>query len=337
VPSLRGWSCAATPPPPGPARLTQLQHYCDREVLSGSVFVCSSASQCRASSAELPATTTFSAGQLSHVGHHYDLLAGPRRRRYPVRVVFLAMETGRGHTSVTLTARRAQVLHESGDVPVARRNPHMVGVTQALRTLYGLGLQDDPESEWLDLGGREPVHLFDTFALVNARLCSSTENNPKTGNPTSTSAATDVMNGNCSRHLRATLEVLEPSLMIVQGVKVWPLLTRYGVAHPGEMLTPTLYRSTVSGRPTLVATFVHPAARSANQNWGRLSTPYLTGTVVPTLQRAAAELSASTGRSDTAWGRRSVRVRQSALAVADAANARRADIINAARDRIRHR
>jgi len=155
--------------------------------------------------------------------------------------------------------------------------------------------------------------------------------------PTSNSAPTDEMNENCSRHLRATLDALEPTLIIVQGAKVWPLLTRYGVARTGEELTPTLWRATVSGRPTLVATFVHPAARSAHQNWGRLTTPYLTETVVPTLHRAATELSTTRGRGGAARGRPSERLRQSASTVADVAAARRDALVVAARDRLRRR
>lgn len=314
------------------ARLTQLQNYCDREVLAGSNFVCSSAAQCRASSAAQKAATTFSAGQLSHVGHHYDLLTGPKQ--HSMRVVMVAMETGRTRTSVSLPARRAQVLHESGDAHVRKRNPHMVGVTQALRTLHGLGLADDPDGEWLDLGGPEPVHLFDTFALVNARLCSSTANNPKTDQPTSTSAPTPVMSKNCSRHLRATLEVLDPTLIIVQGAKVWPLLTRYGVVEAGEMLTPTLYRAIVSGRPTLVALFTHPSAYG-DQNWGRPTTPYLTDTVVPTLQKAVAELLPAAQVGDTAPVGLVARLRVTAAAMAAASSARRHAVLETTRDRLR--
>jgi hypothetical protein len=47
----------------------------------------------------------FAAGQLSHVGAHYDLVEDDR----PLRILVVAMETGRPDENVAMPRRRAQL------------------------------------------------------------------------------------------------------------------------------------------------------------------------------------------------------------------------------------
>jgi hypothetical protein len=68
----------------------------------------------------------FAAGQLSHVGHHYDLLLDGS----PTRTLVVAMETGRPRAGVTLTERHAEVMR-SASLAFTGRNAHMQGVTSA--------------------------------------------------------------------------------------------------------------------------------------------------------------------------------------------------------------
>jgi hypothetical protein len=111
----------------------------------------------------------FVAGQLPHVGAHYDLREGGR----PIRILVIAMETGRPDEGVSMLQRRVQ-LSASADLPMMKRNPHMQGVMSALRLAVGRAPGVDREGELLHIVGEElPVHLFDAYAMTNLRLCSA--------------------------------------------------------------------------------------------------------------------------------------------------------------------
>ena len=64
----------------------------------------------------------FAAGQLPHVGHSYDLT----ENGVALRVLIIAMETGRPDERVTLERRRLQ-LAQSAALSMTGRNPHMQG------------------------------------------------------------------------------------------------------------------------------------------------------------------------------------------------------------------
>ncbi len=53
------------------------------------------------------------------------------------------------------------------------------------------------------------------FALVNRLLCAAHLAGTSTGKSTKT------MLNNCERHFQATLEILEPTIVVIQGIKVW--------------------------------------------------------------------------------------------------------------------
>jgi hypothetical protein len=92
------------------------------------------------------------------------------------------------------------------------------------------------------------------------------------------------MRANCGEHFGATLAMLEPTLLVVQG-----RLAADGteaVLPKMAVLSDYLYQSEVAGVPVLVAVFSHPSARG-DARWGdRLDQPYLTNVVAPTLRRA---------------------------------------------------
>ena len=90
--------------------------------------------------------TAFAGGQLSHVGAHYDLTEDGRA----LRILVVAMETGRADEKVSMLRRRAQ-LSASADLPMGARNPHMQGVMNALRVAVGRVPGADREGELLDL------------------------------------------------------------------------------------------------------------------------------------------------------------------------------------------
>jgi len=78
------------------ARIDMLREYMDNHVFGVDGFVCSSDDSCRRSvmlgtDGTLRNDRRFSEGQLSHVGHHYDLTSDGT----PLRILVIAMETGR--------------------------------------------------------------------------------------------------------------------------------------------------------------------------------------------------------------------------------------------------
>jgi hypothetical protein len=239
-------------------RQAALTVYMDHHVLRPTGFCCSSAVQCRSSAMSRSKPVTFAEGQLSHLGWYYDI----ESEGMPLRILVIGMETGRPDVGVTLTMRRQQIL-ESAALPARQRNPHMIGVTHALRVLHGRTIGDDVAGEMLSLGpGHEDAHMFDAYAMANVRLCTSVRAGTMNSYPTA------VMTRNCVRHLRETIRILEPTVCVVQS----------------------------SAIPKM-AEFTHPTAWGED-NWGRWSNmPYLQNVVIPTLTAARARLGLPTADS----------------------------------------
>jgi hypothetical protein len=261
-------------------RIDRLRQYMRRNVLDGRKFVCSSGPECEDS---IQAGCTFNEGQLSHVGKHYDLT----REGRPLRIVVVGQEVGAaGEPRITLAERYRQIYRGSGlerrfegDGIRKRRNPHMRGTTLALRAIFG-NPGTEHATEFLALDG-ERVHMFDCFGLVNRLLCASHKAGTSEGKPTRT------MLSNCERHFAATLEILEPTIVVVQGIKVWN--RSRGVLVPNASLSPHLLECDLKGRRVLVATFTHPSARG-KYRWDSPRSPYMTQVVGPTLELALAGL-----------------------------------------------
>ncbi|MDZ5442196.1 hypothetical protein U2F26_05530 [Micromonospora sp. 4G57] len=261
-------------------RIDELGQYMAEHVLGPSgQFICRMLGSCRHSvlgrSEGSRPEAAFTAGQLSHVGHHYDLVLDG----VPTRTLVIAMETGRAREGVTLKERHAEVMR-SASLAFTARNPHMRGVTSALRLAVGRDPGADRDGEQLRLDGtRSPVHLFDAYAMANMRLCSAVVSG------TSKSLGNPTMSRNCSPHLAATIKILEPTLCIVQGVEVYKALTV--LMSRRRQIAPNLEQARIAGVDTLVAAFTHPSAMRLTSHWGRLtSAPYLHGTVVPTIKAA---------------------------------------------------
>jgi hypothetical protein len=263
-------------------RRRKLRAYFDRSVMDGKDFICWSWDDCEAS---IGSGCAFTEGQLSHVGHHYDL----NKSGVELRIVVVGQEVGgRGKARVTM-AERSAVVHEGSGLSrrfesepgYTRRNPHMLGTTLALRTILGLP-GTDHQDEFLDIDGKS-VHIFDCFALVNRLLCAAHLINDKTGQRTSTGKPTRTMLNNCERHFRATLEILSPTIVIIQGVKVWRW--SQDVLVPVKARGRGLVHCDLSGRNVLVAPLTHPSAWGSDR-WDSPKSPYFRQVVRPALRRA---------------------------------------------------
>jgi hypothetical protein len=288
-----GGSNHGNPRPPGPAvlhadpgatarRLRALEAYMDANVLGPQGFCCASYSACLGS---IGAQERFYEGQLSHVGRHFDLHVNGRA----LRIVVVGQEYGGTRTSITLQERYDETHTTSGlarryyaDSNYPGRNPHMRGTTSALRVILGTGVGEDWNDEFVETGEGERFHVFDGFALVNALLCSA---HPVRG---AQGRSTKVMQRNCLRHFDATIRILEPTLMVLQGegVQNWiaPVL---GLMHDR---TEHLAEANIGGNRVLVCRFSHPSARGVLQWGARLDAPYLREIVEPTLRLAVESL-----------------------------------------------
>ena len=202
-------------------RITRLHRYVESNLLSEGEFICPHFQQCVETRRQGDA---FREGIMSHVGRRFDLtLAGSpahRGRGSGVRACqtsFGCHLWPQGHDGNAVPA----VLNGAGlerryyaQEGYLGRNPHMRGTTTALRLLLGSGLGSDYEGEFVRPIKGQPFHLFDGFALVNRLLCSAGPPGGSQGRPTSTMAR------NCGIHFAATLSILEPTIVILQGAKV---------------------------------------------------------------------------------------------------------------------
>lgn len=165
-------------------------------------FVCESAVSCRSSAEK--AGASFYEAQGHMIGPCYDT----RVDGNPHRVVVLPMETGEPKQHRTVEQRTQDVL-DSGKLTFGQRNQHMRGVTFALRLAFGFGV--DVDTEHIQFADGSSSHLFDAYAMTNLLLCSAVDHG------TAKSRATGIMRNSCSRHLRASLGILQPTLVISQG------------------------------------------------------------------------------------------------------------------------
>src|SRR5579872_4478495 len=79
---------------------------------------------------------------------------------------------------------------------------------------FGLPLAAARANERIDTQ-HGPIHLHDAFAMANLRLCSLAAAGKK-------SRATPTVSRNCAPDLRATIGILEPTLVISQGKDLRP-------------------------------------------------------------------------------------------------------------------
>lgn len=178
----------------------RLEEYCSRRVLNPkSGFCCERGEACR-NSAEGPGNA-FAAGQLSYVGDGYAVEIDG----IPMRILVAAMQVGSSEV-IDMKRRRGQIRGRIPESP-RERNPHMRGVVQVLQVLFGL-----------EPGGvvekiHNSSHVLEAYAMANSVLCS----NLPTGGRSRRGSPTRAMLTNCREHLRQTIALLEPTIIVTQG------------------------------------------------------------------------------------------------------------------------
>lgn len=250
-------------------RKEKLQEYVRSHLISSSgEFICTDYRECCASRKSF----YFHEGQTSHLGRHYDLEIDG----CPTRIVIMGVHYGQPRECVDLEERR-EMISERAQQGFSERNPHMAGVTSTLRLLLGRELGTEKEGEKL----MQSAHIFDGFALVNYLLCTTIEeprdSSQKGGGKARPSTA---MKRNCARHVRATLEILDPTLIVIHGKGVYSWMEKYQLLEPGN----SQKSMRINGNMVDVLTFDHPSAPGKGY-WGRsLNSTYLIETVAPQIK-----------------------------------------------------
>ena len=261
-------------------RVRALTKYYSGQVLTpGGDFVCVSAASCEASAlrkgrASYPAQGVghaFYPAQGLLVMPNYDLTDDG----VPLRVLVIGMETGREHSLLSIAQRTEEVAVWAQGKPWREWNPHMRGVAYTLRLAFGVPVGDDEASLWLRTAEGKRIHVLNAYAMTNLLLCSSVNIG------TTKSSATATMRRNCLPRLRATIGILQPTLVVSQGqTLVSPIAGEFETL---ERHSPNLAVCELDGHRFVWAAFYHPT-----RNWHRLSLPYLSDTVVPTMTYARA-------------------------------------------------
>jgi hypothetical protein len=196
-------------------RAQNLQSYYTQHVAKTRLgqMVCKSYSACTESADRRGAE--FYEAQGHAVGPCFDLST---EDGVPFRVLVVPMEAGGGETFCSIRHRTDRVL-ERGGQSIDERNSHMKGVTLALRLAFGLPYKDwrglpfmEPRDEQVNFTNGRHAHLFECYAMANLLLCSAVADAGS-----QKSLATSIMRQNCIRHLLATIDILQPTLVISQG------------------------------------------------------------------------------------------------------------------------
>lgn len=251
-------------------RKNLLENYFRQNVIIGKDFFCPYYDICRNSHKGI-----FYEGQLHHVGNHYDIsLFGQ-----PFRVMVVGQEYGHGPGCVSMEDRSKMVLEQTGILKsFSGRNPHMRGTTSVLRLLFGIPLGSDQKDEFISITNGDKFHIFDAFSLVNYLVCSAVS-----ANEGRRGKSTPIMRRNCLVHFKHTLEILEPTVIIIQGKSFWASV-RNAVGNLNK-INDSLYSAEINQKKVMIAVFTHPSTPDNAHNWGRdARTGYLLSTVVPTIE-----------------------------------------------------
>jgi hypothetical protein len=251
-------------------RRERLAAYLQDHVMRNDAFICASEEGCRASRCGKP----FYEGQAPHLGRYYDLKIDGVERR----IVTVGQEYGSGERLFSLDQRTDEI-SKTGDISFGGRNPQMRGTTSLLRLLIGRDTGHDKEGEALPVA--PGATIFDGFAHVNALMCSAIDE-WKEGDGPKPGQAGPLMYKNCTMHLIQILTILEPTIIVAQGISdvaKW-LSVALGVTRQAGHQTAML-----NGKRVEFFAFVHPSARGYLY-WGKSpSSKYLMDTVTPSIRQ----------------------------------------------------
>lgn len=230
-------------------------------------FVCLSGKMCRTSALKKP-DASFYEGQGQAVGSSYVV----HEDGTPLRVLVIPMEYGTTRRGVSWEERSKEV-EKAGEKPFKNLNPHMRGVLFTLQLAYGLPVGESGATKLPSATEAASPHLFEAYAMVNMLWCSAV----KTGSMSSRS--TGMMRASCARHMRATIDILQPTLVISQGTGLDETLrSSLGVREP---INENVALCELDGQRFVWSSLRHPTL-----SWHSTKYPYFDEVVRPTIEKS---------------------------------------------------
>lgn len=250
-------------------RYRELHSYYEENVLRDREFICDYDSECNHECRRSPQASLFE-GNLPYIGRHYDITVSGKQQR----LVVVGLDAP-GERLCDLNERREQF--SNLNEPIGR-NPHLQGTEQVLRLMLGIGIGNDGAGRNPEING-EKTNIYETFSLLNMCICSCSQK--------TSSKLTRKMMENCGRHFLLALEVLNPTLIVVQSIRsAWRVL-RGTIEHAYDDLDilkeePGIVDAHCRGWRILA--FHHPSYRK--QMWRYGTGEYFRSTVKPALEKA---------------------------------------------------
>ena len=221
----------------------ELDNYMKENVLNEKdKFICQHEEECASSCRDKD--INFYAGQLHHVGPLYDL----KRDGKPFRIMISGGEYGK-EAGLISVEKRTDII--TGLNP---GNPHMRGTLCLLQMLLGQEPQNGKLETTID---GESCRILAAFSLANFLLCRA-GGKDSTGEEDSTGDPTEPMLKNCSNHFQKTIEILQPQMIILQGVRAQQFFReRYDIDL--NYANPKIETIKVGGKSILVLPLYHPS------------------------------------------------------------------------------
>jgi hypothetical protein len=223
-----------------------------------------------------------------HIGPNYDCLINKKKDNSPFRILVSGLEA-LNEDGYSIKKRTKQILDESEFFP--KSNNHMKGTTILLKYIIGELLGYTLERRNKEYIG--DTHIFNFFALTNWHITGAFQSKNK-------ARRNKNMNIIAVENFIKQIEVLEPSIVILQGIninvdyyfsKYYPESENKWVdinTYPSNLPDPDRYRIYIplqknKFRNPLVK-FVHPSDRGKNANpWSRPDAEYFTDVIKPVL------------------------------------------------------
>ncbi len=211
---------------------------------------------------------TLQTGEAPGVGDYYSLMVDGK----PLRIVVVGISIGwvdvatDGKILHSLEERTRKV-HRADFRP---DNPHMRGTILALQTLFG-------QEAYVNKDGRHSAELFGlrlVSGLVNLSMCYAMANRVAcSAGPASkrSDMTTPLMHENCEEHFFNYLDILEPTVIIVQGKEI-SMPEKYAANNEAT-------------KPPFILQFPHPSARGLK--WSSHNDKEYQKTVAPELLKVA--------------------------------------------------
>lgn len=246
-------------------RYNRLNEYLISALYEEERFTCAHHRSCAAS---CKGGKVLQTGEAPGVGPCYSLIVDGK----PLRIVVVGISVGWESGTVSgkilhSLEQRTNGVHNETFLP---SNPHMKGTILALQTLFG-------QEAYVNKDGHHSKELFGVrikSGLVNLSMCYAMVNRVACSVgpvPSRRDATKAVLHQNCEQHFRNYLNILEPTVVIVQGIHI--------------QLPAGLAANDTAISPPFVFQFTHP--RAGRYRWSTHRNRYYQDTVAPRLLNIA--------------------------------------------------